>query len=122
MTRLQMEAAKKTLPRLTEWKTWTEEQRRLSKELDCRSMINSCLCYGGIADFWRECEWRFGQDKSYAAPHIRELGLARVKELVAEQERDFAAAKLYRDVFTDSEGVTYNSIVWADEFEKEKTA
>ena len=116
MTQKQINAAKKTLPRRVDvpWKDWTKEQRRLSDELDCREMINSCLTYGGIRGFWMECEWRWG-DKSYAAPFIRSLGLDRVKELAAEQEADFAKAVVCRDVFTDSEDVTYHSVVWADE-------
>lgn len=116
MTHKEIEAAKATLPRGLEkpWKDWTDEQRRLYNELSCREMIDSCLTYEGIEGFWRECEWRFG-DKSYAAPHVRALGLERVKELVAEQEADFAKAKVSRDVFTDSEGVTYNSVRWGDE-------
>ena len=116
MTQREIDAAKATLPRLCSipWKDWTDEQRRLYEELSCREMINSCLVYEGIDGFWRECEWRFG-DKSYAASHVRVLGLERVKELVAEQEADFAKAKVARDVFTDSEGVTYNSVRWGDE-------
>lgn len=115
MTQREIDAAKKTLPSLFDWKTWTEEQKRLDEELSCREMINSCLTYDGIEAFWRECTWRVGRDKSYADPHIRALGLERVKQLVAEQEADFAKATVLRDVFTDSEGVTYNSVRWGDE-------
>lgn len=116
MTQREIDLAKATLPRPCSipWEDWTDEQHRLDAELSCREMINSCLVYEGINGFWREHEWRFG-DKSYAAPHVRALGLERVKELVAEQEADFAKAKVSRDVFTDSEGVTYNSIRWDDE-------
>ena len=115
MTQREIDAAKKTLPSRFEWKNWTEDQKQLDRELSCRDMINSCLVYDGIAGFWKEYEWRSGKDKSYAAPYIRELGLSRVQELVAEQEADFAKAKVFRDVFTDSEGVTYNSVRWGDE-------
>lgn len=116
MTRKEMEAARATLPRLcfVPWKDWTEDQKRLYHELDCRSMVNSCLTYGGIEGFWAVHGMRRG-DKSYAASHIRELGLDRVKEIVAEQEADFAKAKVFRNAFTDSEGCTYNSVQWADD-------
>lgn len=116
MTQREIDLAKATLPRFCSmpWKDWTDEQRRLDAELSCREIINSCLVYESIGSFWRECEWRLG-DKSYAAPHVRALGLERVKELVAEQEADFTKAKVSRDVFTDSEGVTYNSVRWGDE-------
>lgn len=123
MTERQMEAAKRSLPRYCDkpYNKWTDEEKRLSAELSCRSMINSCLAYGGIQGFWQEHSWRVG-DKSYAAPHIRSLGRKRVEELVAEQEADFAKAILLRNVFTDNEGVTYNSIVWADEQDDVYTA
>lgn len=116
MTRKEIEAARATLPRLssTPWKDWTEDQKHLYNELSCRTMVNSCLTYGGIENFWTEHSFRRG-DKSYAAPHIRELGLKRVREIVAEQEADFAKAKVFRNAFTDSEGCTYNSVQWADE-------
>lgn len=114
MTQREIDAAKRTLPSRFEWKDWTDEQKRLDEELSCREMINSCLTYGGIRGFWEECEWRWG-DKSYAAPHVRALGLERVEQLVAEQEADFAKAVVSYDVFTDSEGITYNSVRWGDE-------
>ena len=116
MTQKEIDAARATLPSVSDvpWKDWTEGQRCLDHELSCREMINSCLAYGRIKDFWEECEWRCG-DKSYAAPHIRNLGINRVRELVAEQEADFSKATVYRNVFTDSEGVTYNSVKWGDE-------
>lgn len=115
MTQKEINAVKKTLPSRFEYRTWTEEQKRLDWELSCRDMINSCLVYSGIRAFWERCEWRTG-DKSYADPYVRALGRKRVEELVAEQEADFAKAKVFRDVYTDSEGVSYNSIRWGDEY------
>ena len=116
MTRKQIESARRSLPiiSIVPKSSWTEEQKRLDEELDCMEMIISCLAYGGIADFWRECEWRFGE-KSYAEPYIKSLGLQRVKEIVAEQEKDFSKAVVSRGIFTDSDGCTYNTVRWADE-------
>ena len=53
MTRKQIEAARKRLPRLYDVQ-WTKKQKKLYDELDCREMINSCLCYGGIEGFWKK--------------------------------------------------------------------
>lgn len=116
MTQKEIDRAKKKLPSLsnTSFKDWSEEDKRMSKELGARDMINSCLCYGGIKGFWEECDWRYG-DKSYAAPYIRELGRERVEQLVKEQIADFDKAKVLYNVYTDSEGLTYNTIVWADD-------
>ncbi len=117
MTEKQIEAANKSLPRIMDvpYKDWTTAQKRLCEELSCRRMINSCLVYGGIDEFWKESVWRDPKDPSYAARYVKALGLKRVKELVAEQEADFAKATVYRGYYTDSEGVTYNSILWGDE-------
>lgn len=90
---------------------WTEEQRMLECELACREMINSCLAYGSIRDFWR-VNYR---GHSYADSYVRRLGKEKVVELAEEQESDFAKATVLHDVYTDSEGVTYNSVIWADE-------
>lgn len=113
MTQKQIDAAKKALPSPVDYKNWTDEQKRLAEELSCREMINSCLTYGSIDDFWEEYEWRFG-DKSYATPFVRILGIERVKEIVIEQEKDFSKAKIIHNVYTDSEGVSYNSVLWCD--------
>lgn len=81
-------------------------------DLDCREMINSCLCYTSIDDFWRDQGSGRG---SYADPYVKALGLDVVKALVEEQVEDFKKAKVVRNVYTDGEGCTYNNIVWADE-------
>lgn len=116
MTQREIDAAKATLPSRSKikWQEWSNEQRTLHEELSCREMINSCLTYEGIDAFWRVCEWRWG-DKSYADPYIRTLGLDRVKEIAAEQEKDFRKAKVILDVYIDSEGCAYNSVIWGDE-------
>jgi len=114
MTQKEIDAAKKMLPRLFDYQSWTPQQKILNDELDCREMINSCLCYGAIKDFWRVFDDFFGRH-SYADPFIKALGRERVEELVAEQESDFAKAQVSSCVYTDSEGLIYNSIQWADD-------
>lgn len=112
MTGKQIEAARRTLPP-PPWKNWTDAERTLYEELSCREMVNSCLCYGGIEDFWAHHDWC--SEGSYAARHVRALGRARVEEICKEQAEDMARARILRNVHTDSEGLSYNSIVWADD-------
>lgn len=114
MTDRQIEAARRSLPGGKKWAFWTPEEKKLYEELSCRDMINSCLCYGGISGFWSEHSW-CRPDQTYADKYVRSLGLERVKQIVAEQEADFAKATVIRDSYTDSEGCTYNSIIWGDE-------
>ena len=84
----------------------TREQEQLNRELDCREMINSCLCYG--TDFF---------NSRYKDRYIKDLGEQRVFELYNEQKKDFDKAIVLHNVYEDGEGVSYNSIQWEDELE-----
>jgi hypothetical protein len=108
MTDKQIQAAKAALPKWISGKKtiYTPEQKQLNKELWCREMINSILCYHGERDIMKN---RYLQD------YIKELGLETVQRLCDEQIADFRQAIVMRNVFTDSEGLSYSAIVWADE-------
>lgn len=108
MTDKQIEKAKATLPKWTTGKKtiYTPEQAQLRDELWCREMINSILCYDGEMDVIKN---------QYLCKYIKELGLETVQRLCNEQIADFRQAIVMRDTFTDAEGLSYNSIKWADE-------
>jgi len=111
MTGKQIEAAKKVLPRILDYNT--PEQRRQHNELSCRRMINCCLIYGyADSDFYNSETQNFGK---YAIGHIKQLGEETVLRLYNEQCEDFSKAIVKHAVYTDGEGVTYNSITWGDE-------
>lgn len=111
MTGKQIEAAKQTLPRLLE--KHTPQQSRLREELACREMINSCLIYGSARyDFYDPTTKQFGQ---YAERYVKALGEETAVRLYNEQAEDFAKAIVRHGVYTDEEGCTYNSCIWADE-------
>lgn len=116
MTRKEIESMQRSLPRRFDWANWTDEQKKIQKELDCRGMYNSCLCYGTERNFWECKSW--GDGKPLCEDYVKDLGMTRVREICKEQEEDFARAVVLRNVFTDSEGLSYNSIVWADELEE----
>ena len=94
MTWKQLQEAKK----LTKW--W----ETLYKELSCREMINSCLCYGSSF-----------LNSRYKDDYIKELWETRVVELYNEQKADFDKSRVLYWVYTDWEWCTYNSIKWYDE-------
>ena len=112
MTRKQIDQVRKELRKKT-YKDWTDAEKMIDRELYCREMINSCLIYGSASYYFynKESE-QFGH---YATNYVRELGEKRVKELFEEQCADFAKATVYRNVYTDSEGCTYNSCKWEDD-------
>jgi hypothetical protein len=95
----------------------TPEDKQLYKELSCRDMINSCLIYG--SDPFRKInKWWYGHgycERSYMSDYEDELGEERVKQLYEEQLADIKKAVVHYNVHTDCEGVSYNSITWADE-------
>lgn len=116
MTDRQMKLIRKQLPARTQvpWREWTEEQKQIDRELDCVSMINSILAY----------DW-FGQSAeeimvheenayyNYLADYVKLFGRANVVALIQEQMNDIKDIK--RNVSTDSEGLSYNAIVWIDD-------
>lgn len=107
MTRSEIKKLRKENPRFQKDIVLTEEQKKLHRELDCREMINSCLCYGD--DFLKS---------RYSKSYIQDIGEKRVIELYNEQKADFDKAIVLHDTYQDGEGVSYNSIVWADELDE----
>ena len=106
MTDKQIQAARETLPSVYVQKT--EEERKLERELFCREMINSILIYNGVKALDEEMD-------RYLLRYVKELSKERVLELIKEQVADFEKAIVKRNVYTDWEGCTYNTCLWADE-------
>lgn len=108
MTEREIKKAKDMLPK---WENgnppiFTPAQKQLDRELSCREVINSILCY-------------IGPDKlvenQYLADYIKELGEETVSRLCDEQLADFKKAVVKNYVHFDNEGVSYNSVIWADD-------
>ena len=108
MTNKQIKEMEKTLPR---WKNGvppilTPQQKILQESLSCRDMINSILCYHGTNNI---------MNNPYLKKYIESLGTILVSLLVEEQTQDFSKATVLQNVLTDSEGCSYNRIIWHDE-------
>lgn len=117
MTDREIKKARETLPK---WENgnppvYTSEEKQLDRELSCREMINSLLIYHGRDGI--SMDNYFGN--RYLSDYVKELGQDTVDRLCSEQLKDFEKAVVYENVGTDSEGVTYNSIKWADEMSLE---
>ena len=81
------------------------------KELSCVSMINSILAYRWFGDGAEGVMQR--EEKAYhncLAEYVELFGRERVIGLIQEQINSIKS--INTNVFTDSEGVSYNSIIW----------
>ena len=96
----------------------TEEDKRTFEELSCIEMLNSCLTYGD--DPFRVIDkWWYGHGyckRSYMSDYEDKLGKERVRELYEMQKEEFSKATIIENVYTDSEGLSYNSVRFADEY------
>ena len=86
----------------------------MAEELSCRGMINSILIYHGAAQV-QPSAYYYGQ---YLKEYEKKLGSERVQELCGEQLDDFRKAVVQFAGY-DGEGVSYKSIMWADEITDE---
>ena len=91
------------------------EYQRKSKKLDCISMINSLLCYNysGYTDAEKVMEREENAYCNYLAGYVKLFGRNNVIALIQDQINSIVGIR--RNVAMDSEGVSYNSIIWADE-------
>ena len=85
----------------------------LGKELSCIEMINSILAYGGFGYTAKEVMQREERGyHNYLADYVKELGRDKVISLIQGQIDSIDYVKY--NVGRDSEGVTYNSIIWKE--------
>ena len=96
MTGKEIDELRNSLPKWENGKppVLTEEQKQIDRELYGKNNI--------IND-------------RYLKSYIDELGIETVERLVNEQVEDFEKATVLKDVHVDYEGLSYNSIIWADE-------
>ena len=88
-----------------------KEYELRQQELSCINMINSILAYGW---FGQDAEWVMQHEekayKNYLAEYVALFGRKKVVELIQGQINSIKS--IMRNVHTDSEGLSYNSIVW----------
>lgn len=93
----------------------TPEQRRQYEKLLCIGMINSVIAYEWYKEetanelLDRELNHRH---RSYLEEYVEKFGYDEVLALVQGQLDDIVSIE--HDVFTDGEGLSYNSIIWKD--------
>ena len=87
--------------------------RKLYEEMSLRDMIMSCLTYGEDI-FTSVCINACSKyyHRPYAEEYIDMLGYDRVMEIYNDQKEYFdTKCRVEKNVYTDSEGLTYNSMI-----------
>lgn len=124
MTEKQINELRASLPK---WEngnppTLTLEQQIISKELDIREFMLSCLAYDN--DYFEEIKssWYVHNRRpnDFDWDRLEKLGIKngrqRVQELWDEMKKDFEEhATIAYHVSADYEGCSYNSVIWDDE-------
>ena len=91
-----------------------KEYELRDRELWCIDMINSILAYDW---YGQDAEWVMQHEekayKNYLAEYVTLIGRKKVVELIQDQIDSIKIIK--RDVHTDNEGLSYNSIVWNEQ-------
>lgn len=111
MSREQMADLARSFPSRLDWKKakeWTGEQKLVQSKLDCLNMIDANLVYGDR--FWQK-QTGLGGEYNYADAYVKEIGEENVRELYEARKEYFRHhVRVHTDVYTDSEGVSYNSM------------
>lgn len=118
MTGKQIRLAMDAIPHGIYYHSATKQQKKEYAELSCREMINSIMIYGNINSPYSEKEDeldRYLEERWQERGSMFYVPRKRIIELVKEQQADFAKAVVKSNVYTDCEGCTYNTCVWADE-------
>lgn len=89
-----------------------EEYELRDSELRCIDMINSILCYNceGYTDAEKVMQYEENSRYNYLADYVELFGRDKVVALIQEQIDSIDSVNV--SVYTDSEGLTYNSINW----------
>lgn len=97
----------------------TEDEKKLLEELSWRRFVNSCLIYGEEYNIVDK-EGNLAVEKtnywgglSRYELYIKPIGEERAMEIYREQKESFSNAKVIKNTYTDSEGVSYNSVIWS---------
>lgn len=80
-------------------------------EIRAISMIHSILTYANESNWTPE----YVLDNKYMKSSIEDLGEERVRELANQEIEEYKQATINKDVYTDSEGVSYNSVTFKDD-------
>ena len=110
MTGKEFEKARRTVRSLE----MSPERTRRGLELECISMINSLLAYDcqGLKKAEIVMQYEEQGYYNYLSKFVEEFGREYVLNLIQNQIDDIEEVE--NNVFTDSEGCSYNEIIWKE--------
>ena len=97
-------------------------EEMLNKFLEEREIINTIEMIHSILTYTSEANWNvdYVMNNKYMQRHIKELGEEKVKELAEQEIEEYKQATINKDVYTDSEDVSYNSVTFKDDVNESK--
>lgn len=93
-----------------DWKNATKDEKINRAILFCYEMVISCLTYKEEETFYKD-----GELQRYGYNYVKEYGLTEdmVKNIFLTEKKFFDEnANVKECTFTDSEGLTYNTVLW----------
>ena len=93
-----------------DWKNATKDEKINDRIISCYEMVISCLTYKQGYSFYKD-----GELQRYGNFFVEQCGLSEdmVKNIFLTEKKFFEEnANVEEDIFTDSEKVTYNSVIW----------
>lgn len=115
MTRKQMELEQKAIRKARQEKSLpVSELNRRATIISCVDMIDSIICYhcyGMTAE--QVMEYEETAYHNYLEDYVKELGKNVVLELI--QGQIDCIVEIRMNVFTDDEGLSYNTLIYNDE-------
>ena len=97
-------------------------EEMLNKFLEEREIINTIEMIHSILTYTSEANWNvdYVMNNKYMQSHIKELGEEKVKELAEQEIEEYKQATINKDVYTDNEDVSYNSVTFKDDVNESK--
>ena len=79
--------------------------KAINSELSLKGMLISCFAYGGIS----KDSYHF---EKYILPYQKQMSLKTFEDVYNEMEKSFEKTEIQHGVYTDSEGCSYNEIIY----------
>lgn len=94
----------------------------LNKFLKEEEVISTIEMIHSILTYTSKTNWTidYVMSNEYMQSHIKELGEEKVKELAEQEIEEYKQATINKDVYTDSEDVSYNSVTFKDDVNESK--